>query len=258
LDDAMGFLDRLLGRPEPSRGQRYPAPSSAGSWNTGDRAQPGQEDADERAIARYRYLLRTAPPETIEQAHAEAFAQLTPEQRRQVLTGLADDLPPSERSAGDDPRSLARMATRAEMRRPGTLERVFGGPRGGLGMGGVGMGGGLGGGMGVGGMIAGTLLASIAGTVIGSSIASAFLDDNDANDDSDVNADDGDGGQGSDGSDAADGSGDEGSVETAGDFGDGGFGSGGFGDSPGGGYGGDFGGGFGGDFGGGDFGGGDF
>ena len=37
-----------------------------------------QGSTDEQAIARYRYLLRTAPPEAIEQAHAEAFAQLTP------------------------------------------------------------------------------------------------------------------------------------------------------------------------------------
>ena len=36
---------------------------------------------DDAPIARYRYMLKTAPPETIEQAHAEAFAQLTPEQR---------------------------------------------------------------------------------------------------------------------------------------------------------------------------------
>ena len=39
---------------------------------------------DEAAIARYRYMLKTAPPETIEQAHAEAFAQLTPEQRQRA------------------------------------------------------------------------------------------------------------------------------------------------------------------------------
>jgi hypothetical protein len=236
----MGFLDRLLGRPEPSRRQPNADPSG---WAEESRGTTGNtQDADQRAIARYRYLLRTAPPETIEQAHAEAFAQLTPEQRRQVLTGLADDVPPADRSAGDDPRSLARMATRAEMRRPGTLERVFGGSRGGLGMG-AGRGAGMGAaGMGVGGMIAGTLLGSIAGTVIGSSIASAFLDEND------VNAD-----EGGDGSDAAEGSGEEGSVDAAGDFGDSGFGAGGFGDSPGGGYGGDYGGGFGGEFGGGDF-----
>jgi hypothetical protein len=40
-----------------------------GKDNPPDRPQ----SADEQAIARYRYMLKTAPPETIEQAHAEAF-----------------------------------------------------------------------------------------------------------------------------------------------------------------------------------------
>jgi hypothetical protein len=52
---------------------------------------------DEQAMARYRYMLKTAPPETIEQAHAEAFAQLTPEQRRLVLEKMAQSVPASER-----------------------------------------------------------------------------------------------------------------------------------------------------------------
>jgi hypothetical protein len=78
---------------------------------------------------RYRYMLRTAPPETIEQAHAEAFAKLTPNQRRMVLEQLNANVPANERPAGlgtqDDPVSLARMATSAEMRRRGTLESTF-------------------------------------------------------------------------------------------------------------------------------------
>ena len=47
------------------------------------KAQP--QSTDEQAIARYRYMLKTAPPETIEQAHAEAFAHLTPEHRGRIL-----------------------------------------------------------------------------------------------------------------------------------------------------------------------------
>ena len=43
---------------------------------------------DGQAIARYRYMLRTAPLEAIEEAHAEAFAALTSEQRRRVLEEL--------------------------------------------------------------------------------------------------------------------------------------------------------------------------
>ena len=85
-----------------------------------------QGNADEQALARYRYMLRSAPPEDIERAHEEAFAKLTPEQRRQALQALAQVVPPSE-IRGDDPASLARTATRAEIRQPGTIERAWGG-----------------------------------------------------------------------------------------------------------------------------------
>jgi hypothetical protein len=116
---------------------------------------------DAQAIERYRYMLRTAPPETIEQAHAEAFAQLDDRQRRAVLEELRQATPERERGAarGDDPQTLARLATRAEVRQPGTLERVFGG----------------GGGPGFGGLLAGSFLSSMAGTVIGSMIAREFF-----------------------------------------------------------------------------------
>jgi hypothetical protein len=119
--------------------------------------------SDEQAIERYRYMLRTAPPETIEQAHAEAFARLTESQRRAVLQGLKEVTPPREQAAaaaGGDPQALARMATRAEMREPGIMERLFGGGRGGPGFGS---------------MLAGSLLGSIAGTVLGSMVAQHFL-----------------------------------------------------------------------------------
>jgi hypothetical protein len=104
-------------------------------------AQSGAtRDPDQLAIERYRYLLQTAPPDTIERAHEEAFAQLTPAQRRIVLDGLARETEPAElRGVTDDPRDLARLATRTELRRPGTIERVFGGEGGharGLGFGG--------------------------------------------------------------------------------------------------------------------------
>jgi acyl-CoA reductase-like NAD-dependent aldehyde dehydrogenase len=60
-------------------------------------------------------MLRTAPPEAIEQAHAEAFARLTPEQRRMVLERVRDALPEAEHEAVtpvmSDPRELARYAT---------------------------------------------------------------------------------------------------------------------------------------------------
>ncbi len=174
----MGFLDRLFGRGE-DRERRERAPETqplerAPETRRLDTAPSAPEQlTDEQAVERYRYLLRTAPPEAIEQAHEEAFARLTPQQRAMVLQQLSQNLPAHERAAlernGDDPRTLARAATRAELREPGTIERIFYVPAspgyggmGGMGMGGMGMGGmgggmgGMGGGMGgMGGMMGG-------------------------------------------------------------------------------------------------------
>jgi hypothetical protein len=165
----MGLLDKLrdtfgsgLGGFGGSAAERPTAPPD--QRRPQYQAGPSGPDSDEVAVERYRYMLRTAPPETLEQAHAEAFAKLTPEQRRKVLEDLGDAVPASERATSDDPQSLARMATRAEMRQPGTMERALGGGRGGMGMG-------------MGGMIAGSLLASVAGAFVGTAIADAFLGD---------------------------------------------------------------------------------
>ncbi len=140
----MGFLDRLLGRDEPRA-------------STTPRGSDGGDLTDEQALERYRYLVRTAPPDRIEEAHEEAFARLTPEQRRQALQELSAAVPAGERAEGDDPRSLARMATRAEMREPGSVERAFG--RGGTGMG-----------MGIGGTLLGSFAAAFAGTLVAQSL----------------------------------------------------------------------------------------
>ncbi|ANC32124.1 hypothetical protein [Isoptericola dokdonensis] len=240
----MGFLDRLLGRSDdrhPSvpgmtggaapRG--YASPTQAPQWQ--QQASPGQTAArnpDDVAIDRYRYLLRTAPPDAVEQAHAEAFAQLTPEQRRQVLTEVGATLPPSERATSDDPQSLARMATRAELRNPGTLEKSFRG--------------GAPGGMGFGSMVGSSLLGTVAGVVIGSAVANmlfgpAFGDPSTpVAEDAAAAGDEGAGVEDAGATDAgADGGGDVGAADAGADEGL-------------------FGGFFGGDGGGGDFGGGDF
>jgi hypothetical protein len=119
----MGFFGRMLGIEDESDRRRamQPAAGRAG-------AAP---DSEAEALERYRYMLRTAPPETLEQAHAEAFAKLTPEQRRALLAELSSAAPASERASVaatsvDDPRALARVATRAEIREPGVLERSVG------------------------------------------------------------------------------------------------------------------------------------
>ncbi len=145
----MDMLRRLFGGDEPR------------SQASGSLSRSRQLSPDEQAVERYRYLLRTAPPETIEDAHAEAFAKLTPEQRQQVLAEMSTAVPEAERARSTDPHEMARMATRAEMRQPGMMERTLGGQRG----------------PGMGSMIAGTLLASVAGAFIGTAIADAFFDD---------------------------------------------------------------------------------
>jgi hypothetical protein len=148
----MDMLRRLFGGDEPQVQSERPQSRSRNL------------SPDEQAVARYRYLLRTAPPETIEEAHAEAFAKLTPEQRRMVLQELNSTLTPAERATAasydEDPRSLARLATRAEMRQPGTLERTWSGMPAGMGMGSLMM---------------GNFMSTIAGVMVGSLIADAFL-----------------------------------------------------------------------------------
>jgi hypothetical protein len=137
----MGFLSRLFGTEAPRPAARNAPPSEA------------------QALERYRYMLQTAPPETIEQAHQEAFEKLTPEQRRQVLQGLVQAAPPDEsaavaRTPADDTKALARAATRAEIRQPGVMERTLGG-----------------GGMGFG----ASLLSSFAMGFVGSMVANSFF-----------------------------------------------------------------------------------
>ena len=200
-------------------GRRREEPPDAGQASQGA-GQQGQQLTDEQALERYRYMLSTAPPEDIERAHEEAFARLTPDQRRQALQALSQVVPPSEIN-GDDPASLARTATRAEMRQPGTIERVWGAGGPGLGT---------------------WFLSTLAASFIGTAIAQSFF----AND---LAGDQGTGDQGT-GDQGADPAGDQGSDTGQGDTADyGGEYGGDPGDS------GDFGGG---DFGGGDFGGGDF
>ena len=149
----MGILDRLFGKKDETREDRPLAASSSGGGQSASRA-------DEQALKRYRYMVQTAPPEVIEQAHQEAFAKLTPAQRAQVLRELAAATPEQERAAigdRDDPKTLARLATRAEMRQPGLMERTFSRPS-------------------MGGMMAGTIFSSLLAGFVGSMIAQQFFD----------------------------------------------------------------------------------
>jgi hypothetical protein len=208
----MGFLDRLFGAED----EEYRRTTDQVRSASAARSQ------DEVAIERYRYLLQTAPPEALEKVHEEAFAKLTPKQRRMVFDQLVEDAPQGDAPKADDPRSLAVSATRSEMRQPGTLERSFSnvspaGPT-------------------FGSMFASSLLGNIAGYFIVSSMMSAFMPDMSSGETdaaaSGENTDgsDSSGDMGSDGSDF----GSDGSIDAAGgsDFGGdvfgGGFDGGGF------------------------------
>jgi hypothetical protein len=142
----MGFFGRLLGTEAETERRAPLAPAP---------------DDDAQAIERYRYMVRTAPPETLEQAYAEGFAKLTPEQREKVRAELVSNAPAAERDAVagiplNDANALARSATRAEIRQPGTMERALGG---GIGMGGFGA----------------NLLGSFAMGFVGSMVAQSFF-----------------------------------------------------------------------------------
>jgi hypothetical protein len=189
----MGFFDRLLGNDA-----------------TPTTPPPSPRSSDEIAVERYRYLLRTAPPETIEQVHAEAFAKLTDDQRALIYKELSDT---GETPRGTDAASLAQSATRSELRQPGSLERSFQGPS-------------------FGSMVGSSLLGTVAGYVIGSALVSAFMPMDfggspDAAADANPDA----------GADSASAAGPDASTDAGADFGGGDSGFGDFG-------GGDFGGGF--------------
>lgn len=142
----MGFWDSLFGV---SRQGSAPAPR---------RGRP--PTADEYAVDRYRYLLRTAPPEEVEKVHAEAFAKLTPEQRHLLHDQLTAAVMVDDRPADDSPETLARSATRAELREPGTMANVLGSSA---------LGQPFGSGFGS------SLLGSVAGYFVASSLMQAFL-----------------------------------------------------------------------------------
>lgn len=199
----MGFLDRLFGTEPQPAAPPVPARVPVGA---------GARSQDEIALERYRYLLRTAPPETIEQVHREAYGQLTDEQRTMLLTELSSSAPAGEAPRSNSPDDLAQAATRAELRQPGTLERTYQAPS-------------------FLAMFGSSMLGSIAGYVVASAIMSAFLPA-DAGGGADAGADSGAGDAGAtDAGDAGAGSdsGFGGDFGAGGDFG-GGFDGGGFGD----------------------------
>ncbi len=82
-------------------------------------------ETDARAINRYRHVLLNAPIESLEQAHTEAFAVLAERQRAALYEEFSRGAGTGERPLSSEPATLARSATRAERRAPGSLERTL-------------------------------------------------------------------------------------------------------------------------------------
>ena len=106
-------------------GQAAPRQQNPGQGRDG-RSGAGLSPADRQALAKYDYLLQTAPPQQLEQVHRDAFERLTPAQREQVLARLTAESPAGDRPASSSPADLARSATRGEVARPGLMKRVLG------------------------------------------------------------------------------------------------------------------------------------
>jgi len=105
----MGFLDRLL------RGRRT-------SLDGASTPATGPE-----AVARWKYLLLTAPPEALAEAHAEALGHLDRSTRSDLLHRIRaalGDLEPGAVVPAEE-RLLLRAAARTERRSPGFLERAL-------------------------------------------------------------------------------------------------------------------------------------
>lgn len=81
----------------------------------------------EEALARWRYLVGTAPPEAVSEAHGRALEGLGEVPRAEVLQRLRSGLSALEPGAvvPVDPAVLIRAAARAERRAPGFLERAL-------------------------------------------------------------------------------------------------------------------------------------
>jgi len=168
--------DRAQQRPPQAQSGQRQVPQAPGATHPRPGHQHrGQADPDAVALAKYDYLLRTAPPEQLEQVHHDAFARLTPAQRQQVRDRLDSELPPHEHLRDDSAGSMARAMTRGEMQRPGLIRRVLGGSgRPGSGRGGAFAGGAVAG-AGAGAIAVGGLAVAVAGGAVLSAAAAPVL-----------------------------------------------------------------------------------
>jgi hypothetical protein len=76
---------------------------------------------EDLVVRQYRFLLRTAPADALEEAHAEALAAMGENRRAAVLRGVQSGLVAGLRLTPADVRPLAHLITLGERRAPGAF-----------------------------------------------------------------------------------------------------------------------------------------
>ncbi len=112
--------------------------------NRYDRGAPYEGISEQEAMQRYRQVAPQLPPDVYQQSAQDAFAQLTPQQRRQLGQYLRQqtrhqnlNFPDLDGDGVDDrfqdPNFLAQVTGRMHQQQPGLLDQLLGGAMGGMG-----------------------------------------------------------------------------------------------------------------------------
>jgi hypothetical protein len=81
-------------------------------------------EREDQSVRQYRFLLRTAPLDALEEAHVEVLAPMARSRRAVVLRAVQDGLVAGLRLTPDDVRPIAHLVALGERRRPGDFLRT--------------------------------------------------------------------------------------------------------------------------------------
>ena len=106
-----------------------------------DQGPPYAGISDQEAVRRYQQVAPQLPPDVYQQSAQEAFARMTPQQRRQLGQYLRQQAQQQNVNVPDlnqdgiddrlqDPSYLAHVTTRMHQQQPGMLEQLLGGAMG--------------------------------------------------------------------------------------------------------------------------------
>lgn len=86
------------------------------------------DQPEDQAVRQYRFLLRTAPQDALEAAHADALSAIGPKHRETVLRIVQTELVAGAHLHVDDVVRLAHLMALGERRSPGVLTSSIPGP----------------------------------------------------------------------------------------------------------------------------------